>query len=195
MANSDTATAHSKSIPHFISQLNSNKSGVYDTLFALIYNDLEDVAARQLAAESRNVPFTSTDLVHETYMKWYTQDELPCNDKKHLIRLAAKTMRQILIDYARRRLAEKRGGNITKIPLNEEHHHIREAENFLELDEACKKLREIDERLYQVTELKYFCGLSISQVAETLDISVSSEDRDWKNARHFLHGFLNGSAN
>lgn len=195
MAHTDTTTVPNNSIPHFISQLNSNKPRVYDKLFTLIYNDLKDVAVRQLAAESRNVPFTSTDLVHETYMKWYTQDEIPCNDKNHLIRLAAKTMRQILIDYARRRLAEKRGGNITKIPLNEELHQIREAEDFLELDEACKKLREIDERLYQVIELKYFCGLSISQVAETLGISVSSVDRDWKKARHFLHGFLNGSAN
>lgn len=193
MAYSNTVSASDEPISSVISQLNRDKEKAYNKLFPLIYNDLKDIAAMQLAAENSSVPYTSTDLVHEIYMKWYDQDEIPCNDKAHLVRLAAKTMRQILIDHARKRLADKRGGNIVKIELNEDRHRIREAEEFLELDEACKKLRSIDERLYNVIELKYFCGLSIAQVAEALDISVSTVDRDWKKARKWLYSFLNSS--
>lgn len=191
MAYSDAVSVSDQPIRSYISELNRDKDRVYDKLFPLIYNELKDIAAMQLAAESNSVPYTSTDLVHEIYMKWYDQDEIPCNDKTHLVRLAAKTMRQILIDHARKRLADKRGGNIKKVPLNEDRHKASEAEQFLELDDACKKLRAVDERLYNVTELKYFCGLSISQVAETLDISVSTVDRDWKKARRYLYRFLN----
>ena len=193
MAYSDTIVATDDTLSSIISELNRDKDKAYDKLFPLIYNDLKDIAAMQLATENSNVPYTSTDLVHEMYMKWHDQEEIPCNDKTHLIRLAAKTMRQILIDNARKRLADKRGGNTVKVELNEERLRIREAEEFLELEEACKKLRTIDKRLYNVIELKYFCGLSISQVAETLEVSISTVDRDWKKARYWLRQFLDGS--
>ena len=158
----------------------------YNRVFSLIYNELETIAKHQLAKEFRDTTIKSNDLIHELYLKWSSQNSLSFKNKSHLVRLAAKAMRQILIDHARKKLADKRGAGRTRIELVEQQLSREEAKEFMELNTACEELKGINKRLYDIIELKYLCGLSIQQVAETLDISVSTVYRDWKKARTWL---------
>jgi len=181
------AETNSNEVTELLQQLDNEGTKVYNKLFPLIYNELKDIASRQIASERNDLTLNRTDLVHEVYMKWLMQEELECNNKKHLMRLASKAMHQILVDYARKKLASKRGSGAVKVDLNEETLDFKEAEEFLELNDACKELRKIDERLYEIVELKYFSGLSVRQVAETLDISTSTVNREWKKAKTLLY--------
>lgn len=186
--NSSTTNTDVTSLLH---QLEDEGTKAYNKLFPLIYNELKDIASVQIASERNDLTLNRTDLVHEVYMKWLQQEDLECNSKKHLMRLASKAMHQILVDYARKKLASKRGSGAVKIELDEETLDVKEAQEFLELDHACKELRMIDERMYDIVELKYFSGLSVCQVAETLDISTSTVNREWKKAKTLLYMKLN----
>lgn len=181
-------------VTSLLKQLEREGTDAYNKLFPLVYNELKDIASIQIASERNDLTLNRTDLVHEVYMKWLQQEELDCNNKKHLMRLASKAMHQILVDYARKKLAAKRGSGAVKVELDEERLHVQEAEEFLELHNACKQLRNIDERLYDIVELKYFSGLSVSQVADTLDISTSTVNRDWKKAKALLFMTLKDSS-
>lgn len=182
---------NSPDITELLHRLEDDGTDVYNKLFPLIYNELKDIASIQIASEHNDLTLNRTDLVHEVYMKWLLQEDLECNSKKHLMRLASKAMHQILIDYARKKLASKRGSGAVKMELNEETLNIKEAEEFLELNEACSELKKIDKRLYEIVELKYFSGLSVQQVAETLDISTSTVNREWKKAKTLLYMKMN----
>jgi len=159
----------------------------YNRIFSLVYSELENIARQQLSTEFRDTTLKSNDLIHELYLKWDAQNCLNFNNKSHLVRLAAKTMHQILIDHARKKLAEKREGSRTRIELDEQKISRMEAKEFIHLNNACKELKETNKRLYDIIELKYFCGLSISQVAEALEVSISTVDRDWKRAKTWLY--------
>lgn len=176
----------SSEITRLLNEIEGDGKDAYNKLFPMIYNELKDIATLQIASERNDLTLNRTDLVHEVYMKWLKQEELECNSRKHLMRLASKAMHQILVDYARKKLTTKRGNGAVKIELEEERLNIKEAEEFLELNQACNELREIDERLYEVVELKYFSGLSVRQVAEALDVSVSTVNREWKKAKTLL---------
>jgi len=185
------ANTNSSEITDLLHQLENEGTDVYNKLFPLIYNELKDIASIQIASERNDLTLNRTDLVHEVYMKWLLQEDLECNSKKHLMRLASKAMHQILVDYARKKLASKRGSGAVKVELNEETLDIKEAEEFLELHEACNELKIINERLYEIVELKYFSGLPVQQVADTLDISTSTVNREWKKAKTLLYMKLN----
>ena len=175
-----------KNVTRLLNDLEKNGTEAYNKLFPLIYNELKDIAAIQISSERNDLTLNRTDLVHEVYIKWLNQEELECNSRKHLLRLASKAMHQILVDYARKKLADKRGNGAVKIEFDDERLNVEEAEQFLELDEACNELRKIDERLYEIVQLKYFSGLSIRQVADALDVSTSTVNRDWKKAKTLL---------
>lgn len=183
----------SAEVTELLQRLEDEGTEVYNKLFPLIYNELKDIASIQIASERNDLTLNRTDLVHEVYMKWLHQEDLECNSKKHLMRLASKAMHQILVDYARKKLASKRGSGAVKVELSEDTLDIKEAEEFLELNEACNELRKIDERLYEIVELKYFSGLSVRQVADTLEISTSTVNREWKKAKTLLYMKLNES--
>lgn len=187
------ANNSSADVTGLLKRLEDEGTEAYNKLFPLIYNELKDIASMQIASERKDLTINRTDLVHEVYMKWLLQEDLECNSKKHLMRLASKAMHQILVDYARKKLASKRGSGAVKVELKEETLDIKEAEEFLELNDACNQLREIDERLYEIVELKYFSGLSVRQVAEALDISTSTVNREWKKAKTLLYMKLNNS--
>lgn len=186
MTSTDTMDSR-QNVTKLLNELDDeNGTAAYNKLFPLIYNELKDIASIQIASERNDLTLNRTDLVHEVYMKWLNQEDLECNSRKHLMRLASKAMHQILVDYARKKLAAKRGDGAVKVELEEERLNIKEAEEFLELNEACNELREIDERLYEIVELKYFSGLSVRQVADALDISTSTVNRDWNKAKTLL---------
>lgn len=173
-------------VTKLINELDSDGTEASNKIFPLINNDLKDIASIQFSSERNDLTLSMTDLVHEVYIKWLHQEEIKCNSRKHLLRLASKAMQQIRVDFARKKLADKRGNGAIRIEYNDERLNVDEAEQFLELNEACVELRKIDERLFELVQLKYFSGLSVQQVADALNVSKSSINRDWKRAKRLL---------
>ena len=172
-----------------------------DRLFAAVYEDLRHVAHRQLSPRSGGRTLNTTALVHEAYLKLVVRSRISPQDRKHFFATAARAMRQIVVDYARTSMAGKRGGGRRRIggeqlesALQQEGLHVEDAASeILDIDHALTRLRELDERLGQVGEMRFFGGLSVEQVAEVLDVSPRTVKRDWRAARAFLFHELSGS--
>ena len=165
-------------------------------LWTLMYDELRRVAHEQLLKERRNHTLTTTELVDEAYLRLVDQKQVQIRDRVHFRALAARAMREILIDYARRRKAQKRGGGRPPVSFDEALHLTNErAEDLLALDEALSKLERLNERLSKVIECLYFGGYTRKQTAEVLEVSERTIDRDWVKARGWLYHGLYGSPN
>lgn len=164
-------------------------------LWTLMYDELRRVAHEQLLGERRAHTMSTTDLVHESYLRLVDQEMMPVNDRRHFRAVAARAMRQVLIDYARRRKAQKRGGGQARIPLDEAlHPAVIRDEDLLALDDALQKLEALNERLSKVVECRYFGGYTREETAEVLDVSVRTVERDWVKARGWLYRQMYGAA-
>lgn len=170
-----------------VSISNGNQSG-YNKLFPLVYDELKRIARNQLNAEYQKHTLCKTELIHETYLKMIDQSQVNFNDRTHFYAIAARCMRQLLVDYARKKYAQKRGGYQQDLPLNEEIIDIQKhAQQIINLDEYLSELSKLDERLASVVELRFFTGLSIEETAEMLGLSTSTVNRDWVKARGWLY--------
>lgn len=160
-----------------------------DALVPLIYAELHRQAARFLRNERRFQTLQTTALIHEAYLKLIDQPEIQWQSRTQFFAFAAKVMRHILVDHARSKLREKRGGERAKVPLEEAAMiAIDEQEiDLIALDEALKGLAKIDEQQARVVELRYFGGLSLEDTAEALKISRATAARDWQVARAWLY--------
>ena len=146
------------------------------------------MANQHLAKEYHNHTYSRTELVHEAYLKLCNYNEMDWKDRSHFYAIASKCMRQILIDYARKKLADKRGGDNQKITLIDNMvQQQKEASHLLDIDAALKRLQEIDERLAKLVEYRYFGEMTIEDTAEALGISPSTVRRDWEKARGWLY--------
>lgn len=162
-------------------------------LVPLVYDSLRRVANKQLRGERRDHTLTSTALVHEAYLELARLGDIEWEDRKHFFAAAAKTMRHILVDYAVRRNAQKRGGNLEQVPFEDVILSSEEnMEDLLALNQALSRLEEVDERLVRVVECRYFAGLTIEETAQALDISDATVSRDWTRARAWLNRELSG---
>jgi len=157
-------------------------------LFPLVYDELRGLAHRQLWASPRDQTLRTTALVHEAFVKLAGHSELSLQDRGHFLALAARAMRQILVDHARRRTAGKRGGprptallDAAEVPV------AARAGELVALDTALARLEEVDEGLARVVELRFFGGLSVEEAAEVLGVSATTVKRDWRRARAFLY--------
>lgn len=165
----------------------------YDQLFPLVYGELKEIARNQLNHEYSEHTLSKTDLVHEAYIKLIDQTRIDYRDRTHFYRVAARCMRQILVDYARKKKAKKRGGNKPDLPFDEKKIDIQKhANQIIELDEVLEELASLDKRLANIVELRFFAGLSIAETARMLDISPSTANRDWAKARGWLYQKLRG---
>ena len=163
-------------------------AGALDQLLPLIYDELRRVARARLRAERQGHTLQAIALVHEAYLRLFCTAGATPRDRTHLFALAARVMRQILVDHARRKEARKRGGTETLIALDESVAAPRIATvDLLALDEALTELSALDPRLGRIVELKFFAGLNIDETAEALQISTSTVERDWTVARAWLH--------
>lgn len=157
-------------------------------LFERIYPTLRKLARSQLNSHRRGTLCT-TELVNEASMRLFGVRQLEqLENREHLIATAARAMRQILVDHARKKNSQKRGGDWLKLDLD--HNELPVAhlsEQVLALEEAMKSLYEIDSRGHQVVELKFFGGFSIDEIAELLGVSGSTIKIDWRKARAFLY--------
>lgn len=130
---------------------------------------------------------STTSLVNELYVKLVDRSQASANDRHHFLALASRTMRQIIVDYARERGAQKRGGGQLHIPLDATRIAVEdEAERLLALDQVLDELRAIDERLVRVVECRFFGGLTKEETALATELSVSTVQRDWKRAKAWL---------
>lgn len=158
-----------------------------DRLFTLLYDELRIIARRQLRGR-RGQTLDTTAMVHEAYVKLLDPSRLGIHDRAHFLNLVARVMRQVLIDGARRRIAAKRGGSeAIHTDLDDHVGTEEEAEELLALDEAIGKLARLDPRLAHTVELRFFAGLSVEEIADTLSVSPRTVKRDWVKARAFLH--------
>ena len=160
--------------------------GALDRLVPIVYEELRRVARARLKAE-RGHSLQTTALVHEAYFRLVDLDRMTFNSRTHFFAVAARLMRQILVDHARKRLSGKRGGGLTIVGLDEVSPAAKTtAVDVLALDEALDQLTSIDARLCQVVELRFFAGLNIDETAEALDVSTATVERDWVTAKAWL---------
>ena len=161
-----------------------------DRVLATLYQELHGMARRQLAGQQQGHTLDATALVHEAYLKLIGRDpgSVQFDDRSHFFAYAASAMRSVIVDYARQRLAQKRGGDlhrVTELPDDIEGGFSLD-EDMLGLDRALEQLSAVDPRLTKVVELRYFAGLSELDIAALLERSERSVRRDWQKARMYL---------
>lgn len=181
-------------LPNLTKLLNSSKDNNTDGQaeawaegWAKAYPDLHQIAMKYLRRENSGHTLQPTALVNEAYLKISANDGT-FNNRQHFFALAAKIMRQILVDHARRKNNGKRGG--LKISFDEKYHisgQEAEGTDILILDEALTKLTKVDPRLSQIVELRYFGGLTLEEVSQVLELSQSTIKRDWTTAKLWLY--------
>jgi RNA polymerase sigma factor (TIGR02999 family) len=159
-----------------------------DALIPLVYRELRGVAAGRLRGERAGRSLETTALVHETYLRLVDLHRLTLENRTHFFAVAARLLRQILVDHARRAQADKRGGGQTMVTL--EMATPASAPNIVDvlvLDQALDELATMDERLCRVVELKFFAGLTIDETSEALGVSPATIERDWAAAKAWLY--------
>ena len=162
------------------------ESEAFDRLMRLVYHDLRRIARQQLRGHNAQTLDTSA-LVNEAYLKLADQKAIEFNDRAHFFGIAARAMRQIIVDYARERLAQKRGGDQRRVDLDETRiAAVDDAESLIAVHEALSDLARHDERLVRVVECRFFTGLSEQETAEALGVSTRTVERDWARARAWL---------
>ena len=185
--------ADSGDITQLLDAAREGDRGALDRVLATLYQELHTMARRQLAGQHGQT-LDATALVHEAYLKLAGRGEAKFDDRAHFFAYAASAMRSVVVDYARQRLAVKRGGDlhrVTDLP-EDAGGGMRLDEDMLGLDVALNKLNDLDPRLAQVVEMRYFAGLSETEIAGLLKRSERSIRRDWQKARMFLLAALQG---
>jgi RNA polymerase sigma factor (TIGR02999 family) len=181
-------------VTRLLVELRSGNPEARDKLIPLVYTQLHRLAARYMRRERPDHTLQPTALVNEAYLRLVSQKVASWKDRAHFFGIAARLMRQILVDHARVRREEKRGGKAEKLPLDQalEFSPARSRE-LTELDDALKSLERVDPQQARVVELRFFGGLTVEETAEELGISPRTVKRDWGVARAWLHGEISGS--
>lgn len=180
----------------FSTLLTASRGGdrvAFDQAFEVAYVELRRLARRQLRRLRPGQTLTTTSLVHETFVK-LVQGRAGATDRAHFFALAARAMRQILVDYARQRGSRKRGGDRPPISLPADLVPAEAAaQEMIGIDRALRGLEAIDERLARIVEWRFFGGMTEEEVAEALGVTARTVRRDWQKARAFLYRALRGT--
>lgn len=160
-------------------------------LFSELYEQLKRVAQHELRASGGGLTLSANTLLHETYLKLSKREGLEFPDRPHFLAYASRAMRGLVIDYARRKHAQKRGSGFefTELPTDIGS-AATDADELDRLSEAIDRLARLDAELAQLVDLKYFCGYSVTEIAVLRNISERTVMRDWEKARILLHRFL-----
>jgi RNA polymerase sigma-70 factor, ECF subfamily len=190
-------------VTRLLAELRSGNAEAEAKLISLVYEDLHRLAAHYMHGERPDHTLQPTALVNEAYLRLVSQQGTAWQDRAHFFRVASRSMRQILVDYARARRTGKRGGGAEELSLEElselssarlreliDLHKSIGLDELIELDSALKALGRLNPRQEQVVELHFFGGLTEEQTAEVLGISPRTVKRDWRVARAFLYGEL-----
>ncbi len=161
-----------------------------DQLVAEIYPELKQLARIQLSGERAGHTLSTTAIVNEAFVRMRASTP-QWHDQAHFFRVAARVMRHLLVDHARKHISAKRGGGKGELRLDE--FSVATADDtmaVLAIDAAMKKMENIDSRMAQVVECRFFAGLSVKETAETLGVQVRTVQRDWQRARAYIHRAL-----
>lgn len=194
------AEAQGQEITEALLALREGNPGAMDRLVPLVYEQLRRIAHRQLGSEPTGHTLSTTGLVHEAYLKLVDQTRAQWQDRAQFFAIAAGAMRRILVDYARRHRAVRRGGGregAPPHPVSLEDVEIAAAERAAEivaLDEALERLARMDARAARVVECRFFGGLTEAETAAALDVSQRTVAREWVAAKAWLHQEVRGDA-
>jgi RNA polymerase sigma factor (TIGR02999 family) len=156
-------------------------------LMPLVYEELREMARRHMRRQPSGHTFQTTELIHEAYLKIAKNDQQNWQNRAHFFGVAAQAMRHILVDYARSKQSQKRGGFLERVTLAENIAvSADQSKKIVALDEALNNLAALDQRKSRVVELKYFGGLTTEEIAEVLKVSTETVTRDWRFARNWL---------
>lgn len=165
---------------------NAAAFGIDTELYAVVYDELKRIAHRQLRRAGESDTLSTTELVHEAFLK-LSRGAPSWESRAHFFGAASRAMRQVLVEFARRRNAEKRGGTNAPITLHSSDAALDvQLDQMLALDAALDRLDAVDQRLRQVVELRFFGGLPESEIAQLLGVTARTVERDWVKARLFL---------
>lgn len=183
-----TASPAPGSITELIQRANRGEQDALNRLFAELYAELHAMARSRIR---RHVPMTvldTTALVHESYLRLVKAGALSVTSRAHFLAYAARVMRSIIVDFARRRLAERRGGGAVELPLDTEPAPPASSgeADVVRVHDALEQLAAADERLVRLVEMRYFGGLTEDEIAEALGVSARTVQRDWEKARLLL---------
>lgn len=175
-------------VNRLLSELSEGKEGAGEALLPLVYDELHALAKGYMHYERSGHTLQTTALVHEAYLKLGGGEKVSWKGKAHFMRVAARAMRRILIDHARSKRSEMKGGGRERESLNEDADLSMEDSSFdlLALDDALQNLAEVDPRIVQVVELRFFAGLGVEETAEVLGISPRTVMNEWKMAKAWL---------
>jgi|SRR5437870_1900757 len=175
-----------------LSRMQGGDRAARDALFAAAYRELRRLAHSRLHEGGRNTVLDTTALVHESYLRLVRTGELKIEDRRAFFGYASQVMRSVIVDSARARLAERRGGNAQKLTLSTElaQDLAQDEEGIVQIHEALQELEKADARAAQVVQMRYFGGYSNEEIAETLDITVRTVQRDWEKAKVLLQAIL-----
>jgi len=175
-------------VTELLLELSGGNRTVVDELIPFLYAELRRIASAQLRAERPGHTLQATALVHEAYLKLVDQRQVNWQIRAHFFGVAAQVMRRILMDYAKGRAREKRGGDVRKTSLDEALAvSYDRAYELVEIDQALGRLEALDRRQAQVVEMRFFGGLSVEETAEALGVSAPTVKREWAMARAWLH--------
>ena len=177
--------------PHEVTKLlkawSDGDQSALDKLMPLVYDELHRLAHQHMRRERPGHMLQTSALLNEAYLRLVDQSQIPWESRAHFFAIAARLMRQILVDEARRRSSAKRGGGTIQVPLDEAGTIVQQQSvNVMALDDAMKSLEQIDERKSRIIELRFFGGMSIDETAEVLKVSSATVMRDWTFARAWL---------
>ena len=178
-------------ITRLLDEVRAGSREALQELMPIVYDELRNIASACLHGGHQNRTLLTTDLVHEAFLKLNGSPNFTWQNRLHFFNVASTSMRQILVDHARARNAEKRGGLLTRVTFDEA---LPVGEQSLDdiaaLDEALHKFESVDARASRIVELRFFAGLTIEEIAELLGISDRTVKRDWEFAKAWLHRSL-----
>lgn len=182
-----------KSVTQLLAAWGDGDQAALDQLVPMVYEELRRLARSYMRRERQNHTLQTTALVNEAYLRLVDQKHMRWQNRAHFFAISAQLMRRILVDYARRRGYQKRGGGALQVTLaGAESLTDERTPDLVALDEALSSLAEIDPRRSQVVELRFFGGLSIEETAEVLKLSPTTVERDWTIAKAWLRNTVMG---
>ena len=174
-----------------IASVERGDHGAADALFSTLYDELHRIARRELSSRGAGLTLGATTLLHDAYIRMSAREGAAFPDRNRFMAYAARVMRGLIIDYARSRQAQKRGGcfEITSLRTDVAD-QIADAGALTRLSDALDDLAAIDERLARLVDLRFFCGFSFAEIAAMTGVSERTAQRDWDKARIYLHQWL-----
>ena len=173
-------------LTELIHRAQQGDSSAAEALFSATYQHLRRLARARLRSGGRDAVLDTTALVHESYIRLAEGQGLQLNDRVHFLRYAARAMRSVIIDFARKKQADRRGGGAIHISTEIPDLSGAGEEQIIRVDEALQHLAKLDQRLAQVVEMRYFAGMTESEIADALGITERTVRRDWEKARLLL---------